>query len=538
MFLSAASVQANPVRLSVQPKGTNQIALILSPVEAGISYEVLVRTNGPDGHWITLAGAFFGSSNGTITTTCILSDSGDLKGLTLETLENWNFVAGCWSDTLGDTLPPLYKDLVLLTDPFAYADPEGDPMQDGWSNSQKKVNNMDPYRAYPPPPPQASVAFYQGTNNTLRGHAVLTWQLGRSPVPDYFLIERANRGPRPMTNDFRFRRPPALGVNGRFPTNWPTNFRPTYHRANWQSQEPFVTGPYEVVAQCRGVPGLKEYRYIDPNVDTFFQPLYRIQPHYSPPLRARLDRVDAEEIRKTIVTVAAQPTTDGYSLTVPNPIPYARYLLLVRDRNDSQWRASGYFESGTNREPIYLRVDKKGMMHEGQSPLAMPEMKYLPDVVEPEFAAGWGEDSDGDGLPDIYEVLVTRTDPDNADTGNAGILDGYKGSANDGWNNLEKFRRRADPFTPAQPPSPVVLTQPTMTEAMKAVTSRTDLPYEPKIEVRIVGTTNFQAVDQGWQMLYQMSDPHNPYRVRGNFDFRISWSLPEVKPQPSGYYGP
>jgi hypothetical protein len=77
-----------------------------------------------------------------------------------------------------------------------------------------------------------------------------------------------------------------------------------------------------------------------------------------------------------------------------------------------------------------------------------------------------------------------------------------------------------------------------MGEAMKALTSSTDLPYEPKIEMQIVGTTNFQAVDQGWQMLYQMSDPHNPYRVRGNFDLRISWVPPEVKPQPSGYFGP
>jgi hypothetical protein len=213
-------------------------------------------------------------------------------------------------------------------------------------------------------------------------------------------------------------------------------------------------------------------------------------------------------------------------------------LLLVRDKNDPQWRASGYFTSGTNRDSVYLHVDKKGMMHEGQSPLAMPEVKYLGDAIEPEFTAGWGEDSDGDGLPDVYEVLVTKTDPDNADTGNSGILDGFKVMTSDGWDNLEKFRRRSDPFTPVQPPPAVVLTQPTMTEAMKALTSRTDLPYEPKIEAQIIGTTNFQVVDQGWQMLYQMSDPRNPYRVRGNFDLRITWALPEVKPQPSGYSGP
>ena len=64
---------------------------------------------------------------------------------------------------------------------------------------------------------------------------------------------------------------------------------------------------------------------------------------------------------------------------------------------------------------------------------------------EAKFAAGWGEDSDGDGLPDIYEVLVTHTSPDNADTGDTGTLDGDKDMSGDGWNNSEKFRCRADP---------------------------------------------------------------------------------------------
>jgi hypothetical protein len=186
------------------------------------------------------------------------------------------------------------------------------------------------------------VSIYQGTNDVRHGHAMVTWRFNGGPVPDYILIERANRTPRHMTNDFRFRRPPPFGANGRFSTNWPPKFRPTYSRPNWQREEPFVTGPFEVVAKCRGVPGLKEYRYIDPNVDTLFQPFYRIQPHYSPPFRARLDRVDAAEIRKTIITVAARATGDGYTLTVPHPIPYARYLLLLRDKNDPQWRAGGY----------------------------------------------------------------------------------------------------------------------------------------------------------------------------------------------------
>ena len=252
-----------------------------------------------------------------------------------------------------------------------------------------------------------------------------------------------------------------------------------------------------------------------------------------PPFRASLVHLDVAGIRQTILSVQARPTTNGYELEALQPIPYGRYLLLVRDRRDPQWRASGYFTASTNRDPVHLRVNSKGMMTGGQSPIAMPEVKFLPDVVESEFKAGWGEDSDGDGLPDIYEVLVTGTDPVKADTGETGVLDGYKEMANDGWSNLEKFRRRADPLKAVQPPVPVVLTQPTMVEAMQAVTPRTDLRFEPQIEVRVTGTAHFQTIHQALWMLYQMSDPRDPSHVRGSFDLRISWVIP--KPQPHVY---
>lgn len=374
------------------------------------------------------------------------------------------------------------------------------------------------------------MSFYQGTNDFRHGHAVVTWQFNGGPKPDYVLIERATRTPRPMTNDFRIRRHPPFGAaNSRFPTNWPRNLHSMYGRPSWQRQDPFVIGPYQVVAQCRGVPGLKEYRYIDPNVDTLFQPLYRIQPHYSPPLRARLDRVDAAEIRKTIITITARPIADGYALTVPHPIPYARYLLLVRDKNDPQWRASGYFTSGTNRDRVYLHVDKKGMMHEGQSPLAMPEVKYLPDVVEPEFVTGWGEDSDGDGLPDVYEVLVTHTEPDNADTGNKGTLDGYKVMTSDSWDNLEKFRRRADPLQPAQPPPAVELIRPTEREILNAATPKTDLNCDLQMEVRTNGASNYQPIGQVPWMITQVTNFRQLNEPK-DFDVRLSWKFAAPEP--------
>jgi hypothetical protein len=269
-------------------------------------------------------------------------------------------------------------------------------------------------------------------------------------------------------------------------------------------------------------------------VDTLLQPEYRLEAHNTPPFRAWLKGVDSAHIRETLITASAQQTTNGYAVTVPDPIPYALYLLLVRDKGDSQWRASGYFQSGTNSDPINLQVDRKGMMSDGQRPIAMPTVKFLPDVIDPEFAAGWGEDSDGDGLPDIYEVLVTHTEPDKADTGNTGVLDGFKEMTGDGWSNLEKFRRRSDPQKAAHPPRTVLLAQPTAHDVMKGFIPQTDLRYEPVTEVRVIGTSDFIPVQQGLWMLYRITDPKDPDFARGNFDVRISWVIREPKPRIEG----
>lgn len=121
MLLSAANVHAKPLRLTVQPKGTNQISLTLSPVEPDGLYGVIARTNGPDGNWTMLA-EYIGGSNSTISVTCGL---GGVPGLTLNTLQNWTFVAGQWDDPLGGELPPLYKELILRIDPAAHGDPDG-----------------------------------------------------------------------------------------------------------------------------------------------------------------------------------------------------------------------------------------------------------------------------------------------------------------------------------------------------------------------------------------------------------------------------
>ena len=521
LFACCQTTLASPLHLTVQAKGTNQVELTMWPVnQAGIC-GVLVRSNGPDSHW-TIFGTYYGPSNKTISATCDLPE-----GMTLQTLKNWKFVAGDWAYSPYYDIPPLARELIFRTDPSSYVDPNASLIGDGWANIQKFQNNMDPFRWYPPPAPQLNASFHGGMNNNHMGTAVLTWQVLQGAVPDYFLIERANRTMK-QPKDFKYDRPPPGARFGGFGTNRSPRMGPLYGTPGWRSEDPMITGPFEFVAQVPGRAGVRDYRYIETNVDTFIQPLYRMQPHYSPPLHAYLQKIDAAEIRKTILPVSARQTTNGYALTVSHPIPHAWYLLLVRDKNNLQWRASGYFASGATRNPVNLHVDKKGMMTEGQSPIALPAVKFLPDVVDPEFTAGWGDDSDGDGLPDIYEVLVTDTDPDNADTGNTGTLDSYKDMALDGWSNLEKFRCRSNPLKTAYPPATVELSHPTGLEISKAVSQQSDLPFELHLEVRTNSATTYQDIETQPTAFYSAMN-YRQANEQKNFDLRISWRVPQRK---------
>jgi hypothetical protein len=84
--------------------------------------------------------------------------------------------------------------------------------------------------------------------------------------------------------------------------------------------------------------------------------------------------------------------------------------------------------------------------------------------------AGSGGDSDGDGLPDIYEDLVTRTDPFNADTGNWGIDDGYKDLDADNWSNLQELSNGSNPLEWDQPAAPVNFQAGTTSNGMTVLT--------------------------------------------------------------------
>jgi hypothetical protein len=569
VLLNLNVTEATPLRLKVEPKGTNAIEITLTPTVPGAYYGIMTRANEPDGHWLSLTG-LIGSSNGTSVTTCPLGGPGELAELRIDTLKDWTFVAGWDDDTLGDGLSPLYKELVLRCDPIAHVDPYAQPAGDGWTIGQKRQNNWNPLVSYQPPQPRLTAALYGGTNSTTSGRAVLTIQNLSGVLPDYIEIEKADRtwkqppeDPRLKDPRFQYRGPAygGPGTNGlpRYPNrppftnradymNWlktnrpgPTNPPPftngpfagrpppQFNRPPFQAPPKVATGPFKLLTTITTKPGVQTYTYTDTITNTLLSPEYRCWAHFVPPFRSTLAEANAENIRESILTVQAQPTTNGYNLVVTHPFPYARYLVLIRDQRDPQWRASGYFVSGTNRDPIQLHVDLKGMMAEEQGPASMPAVKFLPDAVKPEFIAGSGDDSDGDGLPDIYEVMATRTDPAKPDTGNTGVLDGYK-ETSDGWSTLEKFRRRLDPLKPFHPPAPLVLTDPTLAEAAQSFALPTDLPYQPQVEIRIPGTPNFQVVRRAFWLLYGISGIRDTTHVRGCFDVRISWVVPQPHP--------
>src|ERR1039458_7716242 len=96
------SAIATPIRLTVQRKGSNQVELAFSPITPDVMYNILVRSNGPDGHWMRFQNLFLlGNTNNALTVTRVLDNA---NGPMIQTLTNWTFVAGSWEDSDQDQL--------------------------------------------------------------------------------------------------------------------------------------------------------------------------------------------------------------------------------------------------------------------------------------------------------------------------------------------------------------------------------------------------------------------------------------------------
>jgi hypothetical protein len=462
----------------------------------------------------------------------------DLKGLNLRSLSNWTFVVGGGGDHDGDGLPDVYEELATRTDPYSGDDGYSDPDSDGWGNLQEMQNGTDPLTPQQPAGP-ANVSVQRNIN----GITTVTWYSGH--LPDYFLVRKTDRILKRSTNTPPSRRPQS-GVNSSNRDDYlkkEKEFQPRGSPWNQPRKPEYVESPPRIVAKIIPKPGQHDFNYLETNavLNILSNPAYQVQAHFTPPLGVFLDEVNATSIRQTRVFVGAKPSTNGYDLKVSPVVPYAHYLLLVRDQQDPRWKASGYFCSSTNQNPIYLHVDLKGMMREGQCPITLPEVKFIRGVVGPEFTAGWGEDSDGDGLPDIYEVLVTQTDPANPDTGNTGVLDGYKDPDSDGISNLEEFRRRTDPLQPNPSPGTVELKHPTLVQVWSAVSReslRTDIYFEPDILIRKPGEPGFHSFDSRTPLEDYARNLKDPEGRKLDFDVRISWHTPRPTPMETGYSGP
>jgi hypothetical protein len=494
-----------PVQLTIQTNA-GELDLRLTNMLPGVSYLVMTRTNRPYSTWVpflsvinlgnTNAASFrinlqtgkseeavlFGGRNPGWAEHSIMEAA---RGVPTRTLPQMQFTAGSGEDADGDELPDLYEDLVTRTDPLSgdtgqTGIPDGykDPSVDGWCNLQHWQNGSDPLHWSPAPPP-ANVRFWSGTTT-------LTWAYSAMTPPQSFTI---------------MRKAPSAPANA---WNVAATIKP-------------VLDKYHL------------YEYHETNQEAMRTSVYAVRANYAPPpLRVLPARCDREGIRQTIRQVDCKPLFSGYELTIAKTQPHFRYLVLVREGKNGFWKASGFFTGSANGSPVKLPADRRGMLLTNDGPVLLPKVEHIPVLDQPEFICGSGEDADGDGLPDIYEVLATKTDPDKSDTGATGLLDGYKDLSGDGWTALEKYRRRADPLGKEVPPAGAEIIEPTLASVMEVLdrANQTDFQYEVTAEIRNLQTFKYQPLQQPLQTLFPRTGPD---AVATNLAVRITVQMPERK---------
>jgi hypothetical protein len=134
------------------------------------------------------------------------------------------------------------------------------------------------------------------------------------------------------------------------------------------------------------------------------------------------------------VRLTVQTNADELTLKLTGTVPDVFYMIMMRSNAPcARWLSFMSFIGATN-DPAPFRVSLETGAAEGL--MQQPELHHIVArmLSQMQFTAGSGEDADGDALPDLYEDLVTRTDPLNGGTDNRGE-DGYADP--DGSRNLE-----------------------------------------------------------------------------------------------------
>lgn len=137
--------------------------------------------------------------------------------------------------------------------------------------------------------------------------------------------------------------------------------------------------------------------------------------------------------------------TNELEFTLSPIVPNGYYEVMARSNSpDAHWIGLTGVIGGSNQS-VSITYKPDGQHFR------------IADLAHWTLIATVGCDSDGDGLPDNYEELISHTDPWWGDTGNVGVEDGYKDPDGDNWVNLQELSNGTDPFEWNQPPLPAAI---------------------------------------------------------------------------------
>jgi hypothetical protein len=166
--------------------------------------------------------------------------------------------------------------------------------------------------------------------------------------------------------------------------------------------------------------------------------------------------------------VPTPPGGEGGGSNDPGPITVAAYsypsnsfwLEIISVTND----VASLILHGTTSDTVYELMSREQLSDTNWASegtlIGAADQRFTPAWIQVGLrtnnlfikARTWA-DSDGDGLPDWWE-LEHGLNPAEADTGQTGVSDGYKNPAGDGWSNIYKYEHSMNPSTFYTPPPP------------------------------------------------------------------------------------